>query len=1066
VVKRKETTIVERSKLDSIKIGSKEVGPTLLKRRKPMRWASLHHHSTYSFLDGYGQPKDHVLRSAELGMSAMALTEHGTVSSHPKLEQAARDIGIKPLYGCELYCNGKEKTKKKNHLTVLAENAEGYRNLMGMISWAWDEGFYYEPTVTGEVLARYRRGLVVLSGCRGSLLATSLIGGKNIEEGDASFSRGLTVANRFRELLGDAYYLEVQAFPKLEETRQVNQALEKIARKLKIPLVATADVHYCRPEENEMQKILHAVRPGRLRTVEEQAREWSYEVSLAHPRSDKEVFQRLVKTGLSERAAREAIVNAAEIAERCTVELPKAAPLQFPLPRGFKSSKELFIEWLREGWRFRGIASKKNRDEYAHRLEYEVSIIEGKDFMDYFLIVSDMVKQAKDTGILVGPARGSAAASLVCYLLRITEVDPLLFPDLVFERFIDITRADLPDIDLDFDDERRHEVFEYLAEKYGREHVGQLGTFVTYKSKNSLHDVAKVYQIPSWEVETVKELLIERSSGDLRASATIEDTVEMFPEAKAVFEKFPNLYQSTKLEGMVRGMGRHSAGAIVSSEPLAEVTAVYKGVTSVDKYDAEYLNLLKIDILGLLTCGLLSDAMRMLKRPIEDLYAIPLDDPKTLEGFRNNDVTGIFQFDGRATRLVNSALVPDSFYEVCVVNALSRPGPLHNNAMTEYVDIKHGNMEPELRHPLFDRIVANTQYQVVYQEQVLRIVREIGGFDWTHAAYIRKIISRKIGDQEFNRQWARFWKGAKKRGFTREMAKKIWGMCITAGSYAFNAAHSVSYGMLAWWTMWLKIHHPLVFYTAALRKMPAEKSKELMRDAIRHGIKVLAPSAQFSKVTWEPWSRDEIIAGFDQIPGIGEKQAQAIVDFRETMDRPMDWPDLLDVKGIGPKTLENILTFVNVEDPLGVHILDRKLKKIMKSIKNGKLKGSNGRRLPSPTHRTTEIPYGRGEDTDIVWIGTVTARNLRDLYEINFKRTGEPLDPKDVRNPELREWVIMYATDGDDVLTLQIDRWRYPAFKEVVWNLKLDRDIVLIEGVKRGWAPQRMVSVRRMVVVG
>jgi DNA polymerase-3 subunit alpha len=1058
---QEETSILERSKLESIKIGSDEKRRKVRKAAKRMDFVSLHHHSTYSFLDGYGHPSEHVDRAVELGMSAMALTEHGNTSSHVKLEAAAKEAGIKPIFGCELYAGIKKPSRKKNHLTVWAEDEDGYKNLLRMVSQAWGPDFYSEPTVEGWNFRDHQRGLVVASGCLGSLLATSIVGGKHISEKDASFKRGLEVAQRFRELLDDRYYLEVQAFPQLDATCLVNPALERIGQKLGIPLVATADVHYPLPEHAEMQTILHAVRPGSKRSFEEQAKAWGYDVSLAIPQSDRGILERLGKTGLSRKAALQAVRNTREISDRCTVELPKAPPLKYP---SRVPSRKLFRRWLRDGWHFRNIDRRPNVKAYARRLEYEVSIIEQKDFVDYFLFVSDMVRWSKDHGVAVGPARGSAAASLVCYLLRITEVDPLnpmYGTDLIFERFIDLTRVDLPDIDLDFDDERRNEVTTYLVRKYGQERVGHLGTFTTYKAKLALDDVSRVYKIPRWETERLKELLIVRSSGDLRASATIEDTVDMFPAAKMVIEEHPDLLQSTKLEGMVKGMGKHAAGAVVASEPLTEVSAVYGDKLAVDKYDAEYLNLLKIDNLGLNTIGMLAQGIEMLHMSLQDLYDLPLEDDETIKGFQEGDVTGIFQFDGRAMRLVNNDLKPDTFYEVCLVNALARPGPLHNGATMDYVDIKHGRKKPDFRHPLFDKITASTQYQVVYQEQILRIVREIGNFDWTHAAYIRKIISRKIGDQEFNRQWKRFYAGAKANGMDQATAKKIWGMCITAGSYAFNVAHAVSYGLIGWWCMWMKRHHPHIFYTVALQRLPESKSLEIMRDAVKHGIRILPPDPALSGITWTPYGKHSIRAGFKQVPTLGLKTADAIIEWRSN-GRPkkrLRWDDLIEVKGIGPKTIQTIVSFCSAEDPLGVNVLDRQMEKVVMQLERGKLGD-----IPVPTHRAAEIPTDRGEDVRVRWMGVVTARNLRDLFEVNFRRTGEPLNPSKVDQPDKREWVVMYGFDGDETLTLRIDRFRYKRFKEAVWNLKLGRDLVLVEGVKRGNTPMRLVNIEKLWV--
>lgn len=401
-----------------------------------MEFVSLHHHTTFSTLDGYGTPEQHADRAAELGMGAMAFTEHGNVSSHVRAEQACDKHGIKAIFGCELYTGEvtvEKRTQRKNHLTILAEDEEGYRNVLRLVSRGWAEGFYYEPTVSGAMLAEHLDGLVVLSGCASSLLSTSIVGGKNIEPEDASYDRGRRVADRMHSSLGDSYYLEVQAFPELEKTRDINLALGKLSDELGIPLVATLDVHYTRPEESEMQTILHAVRPGKRQTFEDAARSWSYDVKLTVPVSDRLIFERLVATGLTRKQAAEAIHNAHEIGERCNVRLPKMNNLTYPLPDGTSSAPALFRRWCNEGWKYRKMSSMKDlRDNEGRspqeRAEYEMGLIEQQGFVDYFLIVSDAVKFAKDHGIPVGPARGSAAASLVCFLMRITEINPQTVP--------------------------------------------------------------------------------------------------------------------------------------------------------------------------------------------------------------------------------------------------------------------------------------------------------------------------------------------------------------------------------------------------------------------------------------------------------------------------------------------------------------------------------------------------------------------------------------------------------------------------------------------------------------
>ena len=1044
---------------------------------KPQRFVSLHHHTTFSYLDGFQLPEAHVEKIAMLNMNALAVTEHGNMASHVKLEVAAEKHGVKPIYGVELYCGEIDPERRgqiKNHLTILAQNADGYKNLLQLVSRTYSEGFYYEPTANGQMLRDHSRGLVVLSGCQGSLLFTSLVGGKNVAPEDASYARAKSVARRFRDAFPGSYYIEVQAFPELEQTCEANPLLAQIARELKIPLVATMDVHYTDVSERRMQQILHNVRGGNRQTLEEQARSWGYKAALAPPASDAAIYRRLRATGLSHADSVQAILNTEAIAQQCNVTLPKLPTIRFPIPEGM-TKQEYWHAQLKEGWEFRGFNRLTGREARAARrqLNKELRIIEEKDFVDYFLVVSDSVKWAKDQGIGVGPARGSAAASLVCYLLRITEVNPMMFPNLVFERFIDITRMDLPDIDLDFDSEERGRVRDYLVSKYGAECVNNIGTYSTYKAKMALDDVARVFHVPKAEVSVVKELLIERSSGDLRASATIEDTVEYFDNAKKVVDEHPELRAAMELEGNVKGFGIHAAGLVVSNGPITDVTSVLqrvvngeaRTVVAMDKYDAERQGLLKLDFLGLSTVTMLIDACREVGMSLTDLYSISLEVPDVIEGFRRNDVVGVFQFDGRATRSINGAVKPDNFMEVCDVNALSRPGPLHNGASNDYIDIKRGLKKPEAMHPLLEDITAPTKYQVIYQEQILRIVREIGNFSWTHAAYIRKIISRKIGDAEFNRQWASFWEGCQKNGLNEQEANAIWGLCITAGSYAFNYAHCVSYGMLAWWCMWFKIHHPAAFYKASLSKMPDRPIADgvkfgthrgLMQDAIRHGVEVKPPHARRSGRSWEVRG-NKIQAGFSQIPGIGDKMADVIMADRESGGEYRSWADLIRVKGIGPKTIERIVEFCEDEDPFG-------LTRTQRAISTTKAELSR-LGLPTPTHTADEIPYEKGQDEIVVWLGTIIHRNLRDLFEINRAKTGTELDESEVKDPHLHEFVIMAGYDGGELVSIRINRWKYPHYKGAIWNLKLGEDLVLVQGSKPGWRHAREIQVDRMWVI-
>lgn len=1045
---------------------------------KPMRFVSLHHHTTFSYLDGFQMPDAHVRRATEIQMGAIAFTEHGNISSHVKAEVAAEKAGVKAIFGCEVYMGkvGGEATQKKYHLTVLAKNAQGYRNLMKLVSASYAEGFHYEPTVSADMLMRHRKGLIILSGCQGSLLFCSAVGGKLIPEEDAGYARAKRVAKWFKQRFED-YYIEVQAFPELEKTRRFNPMAERLSRELRIPLVGTMDCHYTAPDEAEIQKVLHNVRPGEKRTLEELEQQWGYEVPLCPPPTDASIFRRLRATGLSRDKAIEAIVSSEEIAQGVNCTLPKLPLLRFPLPRGYSNSEDLLMDWLREGWKFRNChrMPKTDQKKYIDKMMYEVGIIKTKDFIDYFLLVSDGVKFAKDQGIPVGPARGSAAASLVCWLLRITEVNPMLFPNLVFERFIDISRMDLPDIDLDFPSWARNTVRDYHVAKYGEKSVGNIGTFGYYRAKNSLDDVGKVHRIPKHSVEAVKELLVERSSGDLRADATIEDTVQHFEAAAAVVEEYPALRKAMQLEGNVKQFGVHAAGLVVANGDIRDVCALYQRVVnnnliqvvSMDKYDAERQGLLKLDYLALKTLDMISAALEHVGMSLTDLYNIPLEDPAIIEGFQENDCTGIFQFDGRAARSINQSLRPDTFVEICDVIALCRPGPLHSGAAGDYIETKWGRKKRESLHPALDNITDATHGQIVYQEQILRVVTEIGDFDWTSASAIRRIMSKKEGSAKFNKQWQAFWEGAKQLHrredvppVSKELAEYIWGRLITAGAYAFNFAHCVSYGMLGAWAMWLKRVHPEVFYASALAHLPAgdkipTQHESLMKNAMEKGIELRPPHPRRSGRTWKPLPKKKaILAGFEQVPGIGEKVSALMV---EEVKNPRTWDDYKAVRGIGPKTIEKLEEFAQSDDPFGIMKLGKTLAAVAEAADEAG--------LPAVTHRGSEIPYDRSPDTEVVYCGIVVKRNLRDIFESHRAKTGEELDPSTVKQPELRELVVLLCYDGTELVTVRIDRFRYPKFKKAIWGTRPDKDVILVRGVKPSWRTAREIYANEMWVI-
>jgi DNA polymerase-3 subunit alpha len=1090
---------------------------------KPMKFASLHHHSTFSYLDGYQLPDAHVRRAEELNMGYIAMTEHGNIDSHVKFEKAASGTGIKPLFGCEVYMpvsavdektgekfpwySDKAETQMKHHLTIIAQTDEGYRNLLQLVTKSWQR-FYYDPVVTWNDLVEHKEGLIVLSGCSGSLLFCSTVGGKNIPESEASFKRGLAVAQRFKRVFGDNYFIEVQAFPKLDSCRRFNKLAPRIARAIRSRLVATKDVHYTLLEEAEVQKILHNLRPGNKQTIEEQARSWGYDLAdLCPPANDNTIFRQLLGTGLTRAEATEAILTTALIAESCTATLPKLPMIRFPLPPGYRSAIDYWRDQLKDGWKFRGLDKlpPSLRRRYKKQLQHEMKLIEGKDFVDYFLLVAAGVVHIKDQDIPVGPARGSAAASLAAYCLRITEVDPMRpeFGGLLrFERFISVDRTDLPDIDLDFPSEARPILRRFYEAMFGEGCVNNIGTFTQFKGKNSLDDVAKVFHVPPYEVNRIKDFLIERSSGDMRASSTIEDTIEQFPQAQEVALKYPDLAKANWLEGNLRGFGVHAAGLVLSNEPITSVTAIAERevpknsgnivqVVAMDKKDAERQGMVKMDFLGLNTMSMLWDSIRWLGKDIKWLYDLPLDDPKVYRLLQEIDVTGVFQFEGRSQRYVCALIRPDKFGHIMDCGALCRPGPLHNGAAREYGEIRAGMKNAEAKHPALNDLLEPTYFQIVYQEQILNIARLIGGFDAAGVGAIRTIIAKKEGEQAFEQNRKEFIKGACSLSdrsdypdFTPELAGSVFGDMVTSGAYAFNAAHCAAYGLISYYTAYLKVYHPEVFYAAALKQSikDKERTRQLLRDAEKpvdwykpKGVEVRLPDLAKSDANWRPILRPQrralaarrpaVLAGFQSVDGIGEKSAPIVTKWRNER-KPQGWGDLKELRGFGPKTVIKITDWLKSDDPFGAFTLSKNIATVTEMLEDGEFKDARGKVLKPPTHTCSDLASDehQGKSLQVWWLGTYVDRNIRDIFEQNRAR-GNELDPKSVKDAHLNEWAMLTGEDATDQLLIKLDRWKYPKYKQAIFDFRMGHDLLLIQAVKPSTSSVRSLSVKKLWVI-
>lgn len=737
---------------------------------------------------------------------------------------------------------------------------------------------------------------------------------------------------------------------------------------------------------------------------------------------------------------------------------------------------DLLWAWLREGWKYR-VKQGWNPDKAevkaaVDQLNHEMKLIIEKDYTSYFLLVSWIVRWAKDHEVAVGPGRGSSAASICCWFLRITEPNPLDFPLTDFSRFVDPTREDLPDVDIDFDDEHRHKVREAIVEKFGAAYVGNIGTFTKFKGKSALDAVQRVFSLPKGDIEELKGMIVERSGGDSRADAALGDTIDMFEGAAAIFARHPDIQKAIDVEGNYRGMSTHAAGVVVGDRPLAEISAMYtrvvKGRTltavAVDKYDAEKINLMKVDLLGLKTMGMIALALKTAGMTLEELYRIPLDDSATLEAFHRNDVVGVFQFEGRATRLVGRDVKPDNFLELVDINALSRPGPLFSGTTAEYIKVKHGEMEPTRIHPVLDRIAAGTKGQIIYQEQILHALSEFGGLPVKRVHEIRRIISKKLGEAQFNTSAKDFAENAARlHGVTEELAMVVWSRVVTSASYAFVYSHSLAYTMIGYWCMWLKVNHPVAFYTAQLRKIDKEKWPKLIRDAQEHGIRVTGVDLRRSGETWTPYVEgNRIMAGFLQMPQCGPAMAERIIIHREERGFDVGRADqLLAVKGIGAKTLDRMRPLIEGTDPFGLLKTQLALDSVRKAIADRSIP------LRRPTTNSDGILDLKG-GRDVFWVGMVKKKEYKDAIEDERARTGDGLDEIKARmkRPDLAANAVLHSYDdaGEDVY-VRINRFAFPKFKEQLERLRPDEDVIWVAARKSPGGFGASIYVDKMVTI-
>ena len=879
-----------------------------------MKFTHLHTHSHYSLLDGLAKIDDLVARAKELGMEALALTDHGNLYGAVEFYAKAKKGGIKPVLGMEAYVakgsrldrkltrdesagTGKKTKENYNHLTLLCENTAGWKNLLKLSSSSHLEGFYYKPRVDREVLAQWHEGLIALSGCLGGEIAQLCVQGR-MEEAEAA-------AKEYRDLFGkDNFFIEIWNLPHIPDAEVAVKGLKEISKKLGIPMVATKDIHYARPEDAQYQDILLAVQTGN--TVNDIGRMSMMEENYAM-NSPEEMAEWFADVP-------EAIENTGKIAERCNVELELDVVRlpKFATPGG-ADSMEYLEKIIRDGLSAR---YPEITQEVKDRLEYEVGVIRRTGYADYFLIVQDYIRWARENGIVVGPGRGSAAGSLAAYVLGITDVDPIKY-DLLFERFLNPDRIQMPDIDVDFADTRRDEVVDYVRKLYGEDRVAQIITFGTMAARAAIRDAGRALGLPYAFCDQVAKLVpapptpVKNLGQALDAVGEMRTLYETNPDAKKLIDA------AKKLEGVARHASVHACGIIISAEPLTDVVALQRSpqnehaiITQFEQGIIEKLGLLKMDFLGLRNLTIIEEALRLVRESTGELINIsdiPLDDAKTFEVLQNGDTVGVFQFESAGMRRYLKELKPTEFEDVVAMVALYRPGPME--LIPDYINRKYGREEVKLLHPLLAPILGKTYGIGIYQEQMMRIARDLAGYTLAEADTLRKAIGKKIKTL-LDEQEGKLINGMIANGINEKIARKIWELFPPFAKYGFNRSHSVCYGLIGYQTAYLKAHYPIEFMTALFNSESddVERIAFLIDEAKKHGIVVLAPDINESAVSFAP-QVTSIRFGLQAIKNVGAAVVEAIIAERQASGPYADLEDFLTRvkhKDINKKSIESL----------------------------------------------------------------------------------------------------------------------------------------------------------------
>ena len=868
----------------------------------------LHVHSEYSLLDGAIRLKDLVAETAQRPVKAVAVTEHGNLYSAVAFYQEAVKAGVKPILGMESYMTPglrSDRSAPKNgdrhfHLTLLAENNDGYRNLMKLSSIAYLEGFYYKPRIDWEVLEKHHHGLILLSGCLHGQLPTLLLRGRK----DEAYAE----AARFRDLVGpDRFFIELMDHG-LPEQRQANPLLIALANDLGLPLVATNDSHYLHKGDDRIHEILVCIQTAKKLSDQDRMMFGSGEFYLKTPEEMAALF----------REVPEAIRNTVAIAERCSVKMKFGENIlpHFDVPPGFDTHsylRHLCQQGLDERFRRNRIDDDDLRRRYREQLEFELNVIIEMGFAAYFLIVWDFLNYARGQGIPVGPGRGSAAGALVSYVLWITDVDPIKY-DLVFERFLNPERVSMPDIDIDLCTRGRQQVIQYVVEKYGHDHVSQIVTFGTLAARAVIRDVGRVLDIPLSEVDKVAKLIPQELKITLKKA--IEQEAELRKLRDSDQRMNDLLTAAMGLEGLARHASVHAAAVVISREPLTEYVPLSKdpktGEMNLTQFSMNYiadLGLLKMDFLGLSNLTILHDTAALIKRTHGldiDIEHVPLDDGPTYHLLSRGDTVGVFQLESSGMREWLKKLRPTVFADVIAMVALYRPGPM--DWIPNFIDGKYGKVVKYL-HPALEPILAETYGVAVYQEQVMQMAREVAGFTMGEADILRKVISKKKLE-DVAKQRIKFVKGAVAKGVPEDKAGEIFTFIEPFAGYGFNKSHATCYALIAYQTAYLKCHYPAEFMAALMTSYKAQSGEvvKLINECRTMGIAILPPDVNQSELDFSV-TGGKIRFGMSAVRNVGEGAVEAILVSRTK--KPFvslhDFCRRVDLKLVNRRAIESLI---------------------------------------------------------------------------------------------------------------------------------------------------------------